>query len=185
MTTESNQPPSRQFLAFVLAALLLALFGSFIVMYYLGSFTDAEVRRETTAAYRIAYLPHTGAYNEIEPVIEQVREVLQDANVKMLAPCAIFLDDTSSIPEDERHSKVGFIVERTAYIPGPLEVEDLQPRDGLIATFDGGAMMGSYKAYAAMRDWARDHGYALKLPALEIYHPDEGWSEYHLSIEKR
>ncbi len=185
MSIEPNQPASRSFLAFVLAALLLALFGTFIVMYYLGSFTDAEVRRDMTPAYRIAYLPHTGAYNEIEPVFDQVREILEASNVRMLAPCAIMLDDTSSIPENERRSKVGFIVERNAYIPGPLEVENMQPRDGLIATFDGGAMMGSYKAYSAMRDWARDHGYALKLPALEIYHTDEGWAEYHLSIEKR
>jgi len=182
--TDDKPPIPRKLFGFALIALVLAMFGTVIVMNYIGIFTDVEVMRKLARAYRIAYLPYRGPYNKIEPVIRQVAERLKKAEIKHTTPCALLLDDVSAVPESRRRAKVGYLVARNAYIPGSLEVENIAEREVLAASFRGSALVGSYKAYKAMRKWAAAKGYSLLLPALEIYHED-GRNEYQLGIRRK
>lgn len=173
--------PKKLLIAMIIG-LATALGGAFIIMFYLGAYKDPEVARAVPQPYRIAYLAHKGPYDNIEPILDRVAEYLRKAHIEPEVPCALLLD-TSKVPEAERRSKIGYLVRRTDYIPAPLEVEDIPSREVITATFKGGTLLGSYKAYAAMRKWAREHGYILMLPALEIYHPN-GVVEYQLPIRK-
>ncbi|MFQ5356186.1 MAG: GyrI-like domain-containing protein [Mariprofundaceae bacterium] len=180
---ENQEPPlSNKALAAVLAVLVLALFGGVGVAAYIGVFTDVIPGRITAPAYRIAYLNHTGPYNKIEPIIEQVAKILEGADIKADAPFALFFDE-SSTPGEKKRSKIGYIIGKNVYVPGPLEAEIIPGQEVVRATFDGSPMLGSYKAYSEMKSWATYNGYNLSLPALEIYHP-EGWVEYQLPIHK-
>lgn len=182
---EIKQPPiPRTLLITALIVFILALFGGAGIAYYLGAFTKPVVQRYQAPAYRIAFLPHTGPYNDIESTIEEAARVLEKEGIPTDAPCAVFLDEVSKVPREQLRSKVGYLVSPNAIIPGPLLVENLPARMVVRATFDGSTAIGSYKSYAAMREWASFHGYTLSLPALEIYHPDEGWVEYQLAISK-
>jgi effector-binding domain-containing protein len=62
-------------------------------------------------------------------------------------------------------------------------VEEIPQREVAMASFDGGSLLGSYRAYEAMKEWATFNGYALSLPAFEIYHKD-GRIEYQLPIQR-
>jgi len=183
MPPEQPAHLSKKFLGAVLAGLLTTLFGGLAVMYYLGMFTNVTVTRVSAPSYRIAYLFHTGAYNDIQPSIEKAAEYLKQAGIKADTPFALLLDNTGSTPESQRRAKVGYLLDAGGFAPSPLEEETFPARAVAMATFSGGTLLGSYKAYEAMKEWARQNHYTLVLPALEIYHPD-GVTEYQLGIRK-
>lgn len=182
MPTKMAYNPSRKFLSLIGVALILSLFGTIGVMWYLGKFTDVVISKNTAPPYRLAFLMQVGPTSNIEHLFEEVENHLRKAEIKPTTPAVLILDDNSVLAKDRR-SKVGYIVPRGAYVPAPLEVEDIPEREVLTATFDGSAMMGSYKAYPAMIEWANKYGYKLSMPALEIYHPDQP-NEYQLNVRK-
>lgn len=165
---------------FAMLALLLAIVGTAAVLYYLGMFNNPTVTKTTVPAYRLAYLHHVGPYDDIQPVFDTLEKALQ--NTDTIAPCAMFLDDPSIVPESELRSKIGFLVPWNAYLPGNVEEENIPHREVIQARFKGSPIVGSFKAYKAMKQWSADHGYTLKLPALEIYHIN-GEVEYQLPAQ--
>lgn len=182
MPTKMAYNPDRKFLILIFIALMLSLFGTGAVLLYLGKFTDVVIAKNSAPAYRIAYVMRVGPTSDLDPVLEEVKQQLAKAEIEPIAPCIIILDDNSVLAENRR-SKIGYLVSRNAYIPAPLEAEDIPEREVLMATFDGSAMMGSYKAYPAMIEWANKYGYKLSLPALEIYYSDKP-NEYQLNVSK-
>jgi len=174
--------PTNKFIVTVIIALSVTLMGSAAVLWYLGSYTKPTVRKGTSEPYRVAYLLKTGPYNEVHDTFGKVKEILEKAKVEAKTPFLMIIDD-NNVNESQRRSKVGYIISARDYIPAPLETETLPVRDVLIASFEGGAMMGSYKAYDAMKEWARRYGYTLSLPALEIYYSEQA-KEYQLGVKK-
>jgi len=183
MPPEQSHYISNKFLVTILVGLLTTVFGGVGVMYYLGMFSEVTVIRTSAPMYRIAYLFHTGAYNNIKPFIVKAEEHLKKAGVETDTPCALFLDDTGKTPENRRRAKIGYLLKRGDIAPAPLDEEQFPGREVVIATFSGGTLLGSYKAYEAMKKWSKIHHYTLALPALEIYHPS-GITEYQLGIRK-
>jgi len=183
MPPEQSQLFSNKFLGLMLVGLLTTLFGGLGVMYYMGMFSNVTVIRTYAPSYHIAYLFHTGAYNNIEPSIKKAEEYLKKAGIKADTPCALFLDDTGSTPESQRRAKVGYLLAHGDVVPAALEEERFPKREVVAVTFSGGTLLGSYKAYEAMKKWAKANHYTLVLPALEIYHPN-GIKEYQLGIRK-
>ncbi len=183
MPPEQSPYLSNKFLVAILVGLLTTIFGGVVVMYFLGVFSNITVAQATAPSYHIAYLFHTGAYNNIEPSIEKAEEYLKKAGIEADTPCALFLDDTGSTPESQRRAKVGYLLTHDAVVPAPLDEERFPEREVVTTTFSGGTLLGSYKAYEAMKKWAKANHYTLVLPALEIYHPN-GVKEYQLGIRK-
>ena len=178
-----KNPISTKVLATVLALFVIALIGGALITYYLGAFTTPVIRAATSPALHIAYLEHTGPYDEIDPFIEKVAEELKKANTRAGTPFALLLDDIGKTPRSQLRAKVGYIINAGDFVPGGLHEETLPPRDVVLATFEGSPLVGSYKSYEAMKDWAVFHGYGLRLPALEIFHSN-GVLEYQLGIAK-
>jgi len=185
MAETKNAPPvSQKMLILVLIGLVLTLGGGATVMFYLGAFKDPEVYRSVTQEYHFAYVSHKGAYTNIDPILEEVAKRLKEADIEAVTPCAMFMDSVSEVQEADRQSKIGYLVQRNDYIAAPLEQMSIPSREVVVATFEGGTLLGSHKAYTGMRDWARANGYQLMLPAFEIYHT-EGKVEYQLPIQKK
>lgn len=180
---DKEHQPSQRLLVLALTASFLAIVGTAAILYYLGMFRTVTVQQTIAPAYRIAYLPHTGPYNEIDETIAQVKKDLVEANINTTFPCALFLDDPSVVSSDRLRSKVGFLISGNGNVPNTVQVEQIAPREIVQASFDGSPVIGSYKAYSAMKQWSKDHGYSLSLPALEIYH-EKGVVEYQLPIRK-
>jgi len=183
MPPEQSPLFSNKFLGIMLVGLLTTLFGGAGVMFYMGMFSNVTVTRISAPSYHIAYLFHTGAYNNIEPSIKKADEYLKKSGIKANTPCALFLDDTGSTPESQRRAKVGYLLEHSDVVPASLDEERFPGREVVTTTFSGGTLLGSYKAYEAMKKWAKANHYTLVLPALEIYHPN-GVKEYQLGIRK-
>ena len=182
--TQNDSPVSQKMLILVLIGLALTVGGGASVMFYLGAFKDPEVYRSVTQEYHLAYKSHKGAYNNIDPILEEVAKHLKEADIEAVTPCAMFMDSVSEVLEPDRQSKIGYLVQRNDYIAAPLEQMTIPSREVVVATFEGGTLLGSHKAYTGMRDWARANGYQLMLPAFEIYHA-EGKVEYQLPIKKK
>jgi len=178
-----KSPISTKALGTVLALFMIALIGGALITYFLGAFTTPVIRAASSPALHIAYLEHVGPYDEIEPSIEKVAEELKKANTRADTPFSLLLDDIGKTPRSQLRAKAGYIIDPGAFVPGSLQEETLVSRDVVLATFDGSPVVGSYKSYEAMKDWAAFHGYALRLPALEIYHRN-GTREYQLGIVK-
>jgi len=174
--------PSSKFIVTVAIALSVTIMGSAAVLWYLGSYTKPELRKGVSEPYTMAYILNVGPYDKIHATFEEVAEHLRKANIEPKTPCVLLMDG-SKVNEGQRRSKVGYLISRHDYVPAPLDSETLPQRDVLIATFEGGAMMGSYKSYEAMRDWVKRYDYSLSLPAFEIYHPN-GIMEYQLGVSK-
>jgi len=183
MPPKQPQYLSNKFLGAILAGLLTTIFGGVGVMYYLGMFSEVAVIQASSPPYRLGYLFHTGAYTDIEPSIKKVAEYLKKAGIEADTPCALLLDNTGNTPESQRRAKVGYLLNRGDIVPAQLDEEIFPERQIVTATFSGGTLLGSYKAYEAMKRWAKAHHYTLTLPALEIYHPNGG-TEYQLGIHK-
>jgi len=183
MAAEQPQHLSNKLLGTIMVGLLTTLFGGVGVMYYLGMFSEVTVIRMPAPAYHIAYLSQTGSYNNIKPYIEKVDAYLKHSDTEATTPFALFLDDIGSTPESKRRAKIGYILKRNDAAPAPLDEEIFPQREVITATFSGGRLLGSYKVYEAMKQWAKANHYTLVLPALEIYHPDKG-TEYQLGIRK-
>lgn len=182
-SNDKENRPSQRLLALALTASFLAIVGTVAILYYLGMFRTVSIQQTIAPAYWIAYLPHTGPYNEIDETIAQVKRNLAEANITTTSPCALLLDDPSIVSKDRLRSKVGVLISDGGDVPGTVQVEQIAPRKILQASFDGSPMIGSYKAYSAMKQWGKDRGYSLSLPALEIYH-ENGIVEYQLPIRK-
>ncbi|MCF7821229.1 MAG: GyrI-like domain-containing protein [Mariprofundaceae bacterium] len=172
--------PSNSFVIAIIAALLMTIMGAVVAMWYLRTFTQAEVRMGVSEPYHIAYIFNVGPYDRIGGVFEEVAMYLRQANIEPGIPCVLLMDG-AGVHESERRSKVGYLISRHVRPPAPLESETLPQRDVVIATFRGGVTTGSYRGYQAMSEWAKKHGYRLSLPALEIYQND-GVTEYQLGI---
>lgn len=180
---EDNRPPKKILFA-ALAAMMFAIVGSAGIMMYLGVFTSVDIEKKVTPKYRMAYLDNIGPYNEIGAKIKQVARTLEEANIKSNLASALFLDDSSVVAREELRSKVGYLVAASDYLPGSLMEEEIPSREVISAKFDGSPVIGSYKAYEAMKKWSSIYGYNLSLPALEIYLED-GTVEYQLPITKK
>jgi len=181
--SSSINPPNKLVLAAVIAA-FLAVVGSAYILYYLGAFSTVVVQHYQAPSYRIAYVDNTGPYNKIDAVIESVELDLASKGIEDADAIAIFLDDPSVVATDKLRSKVGFIVSDLDPLPGSLEVMTQQSSEVVKATFHGSPLVGSYKAYSAMKQWCADNGYLPSLPGIEIYRND-GTIEYQLAITKK
>lgn len=178
------QRPPPYVVALAGIASILALAGSAGLLYYMGIFSKPVLSKQYLPQYRIAYLPHSGTYRNIEGTINKVTEILTNANINPGPAVALMFDDPSVVEEENLRSKVGHLVNNSDYIPGELGIEEIAPREALVAVYDGNPALGSYKSYSAMKEWSKNYRYKLELPALEIYYKDKGTVEYQLNISR-
>jgi len=167
-----------------LIALMFGVVGSAYILYYLGVFSNVSVKFEQSPEYRIAFVENTGPYNKIDSLLESVSKDLEANGITNANAIAIFLDDPSVVEKRDLRSKVGYVISDFDQPPHPLQVEVLQSQEVVQATFHGSPLVGSFKAYKAMKQWCADNGYIPSLPGTEIYRND-GTVEYYLPIKKR
>ena len=180
--SENNQPPNKLLMAALFAS-FLAIVGTAGILYYLGVFSNVSVTKTMSPTYHLAYLSHTGAYNKIQGVFNEAESALERSSIKPIARAALFLDDSSLIPEENQRSKIGFLINANDPVPAGLVEEKILSREVVIATFDGSPVIGSYKAYSALKQWCVANGFKPRLPALEIYY-DDGVVEYQLPVTR-
>lgn len=161
--------------------LIMSLLGTIVVIVVMGAFSKPELELKVTPSYTFAYVNHTGPYNKVDGLIESLREKFKNSDITVVDAAVLYLDDASEVKLENQRSKVGFIVARNAVVPGEFEVMEIKSQEALVATFYGGSMMGSYKSYPAMQDWAGLRNKQLSLPALEIYHGKTS-IEYHMAL---
>jgi AraC family transcriptional regulator len=181
MSTQISKESSRKLLIGILTAFLLALFGTAAALFYLGAFKQPVLEKVTTPGYRLVYVNHIGPYNEIKDIFKEIEDKLKAANITPIAAAAIFLDDSGVVAMDQQRSKVGYLIKDDDQSPSFLNEDKLLPQEVIQATFDGSPVVGSYKAYPAMKQWSIDNHYQLSLPSMEIYYPD-GHVAYQLPI---
>lgn len=183
-TMEESDEVRSKIITVAIVALFLGIVGTVYIMYYLGIFSNVQVQKAVAPDYRLAYIEHRGPYNQIDDIFKHLEARLKDTSIHTDTAAAVFLDDASTVDPQNLRSKVGFLVQRFDHVPEGIETEEIESRTVLQAIFHGSAMVGSYKAYSAMKEWCRDNGYQPILPSMEIYHAD-GSVEYQLHIVKK
>ncbi|MDH5301494.1 MAG: GyrI-like domain-containing protein [Gammaproteobacteria bacterium] len=180
----SDQDAKNKVLSLAIVALFLGVVGTVYILYYIGIFSTVKVQKIVTPGYQFAYVEHKGPYDKIDLVFKRLKETAKDMSVSTSTPAAIFLDDAGKVSPEKQRSKIGFMVRKFDQIPGGMLLEELAPSTVLQGVFQGSAMIGSYKAYSAMKEWCMQNGYQPLLPAMEIYHED-GSVEYQLRIVEK
>jgi AraC family transcriptional regulator len=181
MYTQVSKESSRKLLIGILTTFLLALLGTGFALFYLGAFKQPVLEKITTPGYRMVYVNHIGPYNEIKDIFKEIETKLKEAHIAPIAAAALFLDDSGVVAMDQQRSMVGYLIKDDDQSPSFLNEEKLLSQEVIQATFDGSPVVGSYKAYPAMKQWSIDNHYQLSLPSMEIYYPD-GHVVYQLPI---
>lgn len=181
MSTQESNPPSLKLPLVALFVFAFTIVGTGTALFYLGTFRQPALEKVMTPGYRMVYVNNTGPYSEIKYVFKEIEARLKGANITFIAASALFLDDPSMVASDKLRSKVGYLINDHERSPPDFNDERLLSQEVIQATFDGSPLIGSYKAYTAMRQWSADNHYQLNLPSLEIYYPD-GRVVYQLPI---
>ena len=181
MSQPTITPLPQNMMKKVIFALIIGLAGTSSVMFFMGTFSKPEIEFKVTDPYRFAYIDHVGPYNNIDGLIVRLQDKMESAHVEYIDPAVIFYDDASEVKLDDQRSKVGFIIPVNTTVPDDFQVMEIPSKKALVATFYGGSLMGSYRTYPAMQDWAAEHGKRLSLPAFEIYHGKTS-VEYHMTL---
>lgn len=184
MATQDRNPPQQKLVIAAFIAFGLAIFGSGGALFYLGVFKQPVLQKLTTPGYRLVYVNHIGPYNEIKDIFKAVEARLQAAKIAPGAAAAQFLDDPGTVDADQLRSKVGYLISDQERSPDELNEDRLVPQEVIQATFDGSPVIGSYKAYPAMKEWSVENHYQLNLPSFEIYYAD-GKVAYQLPIKAK
>ena len=183
MAYNAGEYPSKKLLLIAALAILFTLAGTAGIFYYLGFFNRISLKHMHAPAYRLVYLAHSGPYNTLQATFEKVAAQLDKAHIRSSRAGALLLDDPSVVAAEQLRSKVGYLISAQDIPPASLQFETVAEREVISAYFMGTPVIGSYKAYPAMKEWSNRYGYKLKLPSLEIYH-DDGKVEYQLAITK-
>ena len=139
--------------------------------WWLGAFNAVELSREPRGPYRIAYLPHRGAYTGVVDKILEVQERLADAADQLGPACGIYYDNPAEVPEEQLRSKGGVLITGDVSVDPSLLIEEIPQRDVLVARFDGHPSLAPVKVYPRMAEWMEEHGVEPAGPAVEFYRP--------------
>jgi effector-binding domain-containing protein len=179
--TQENKLPTKKLPMVVMTIFILAMFSTGFALFYLGSFKQPVLAKVTTPGYRLVFVNNIGPYSEVKNLFKEIEKKLKAANISPIAASALYLDDPGVVAQEELRSKVGYLIKDYDQAPSFLNEEKILPQEVIQAIFDGSPVVGSYKAYPAMKQWSIDNHYELNLPSMEIYYPD-GKVEYQLPI---
>ena len=155
----------------ILSATALAILALGLAMAVrLGAFQGVELSEKEDGPFRLAYLPHVGAYYKIVPVIQKVEEWAKAHGEPCARSFGEYVDDPRSVDEDRLRSNGGCVLDREpAALPDGFKFKTLDRRLYLTARFRGAPSIGPYKVYPRAASWMQERGYSQDGPTIEMY----------------
>jgi AraC family transcriptional regulator len=126
-----------------------------------------EIRVKNTDAMTLVYLDYTGPYDRMGDVFARVGEY---AATKGLSGdiVGIYFDDPTQVPAERLRARVGITVPQGTVADSGFGVEEIPAQEVVYAI-----LKGPYdeiaKEYPHIMQWAKEKGYQVSGPLMEIY----------------
>lgn len=159
---------------YVLLPLLIALivFVSYVLS-YLGYFKPVLIEEKTAPAMHLLYKEHSGAYNKIAPVIEDVEHWAAANKIDCTKSFGYYLDNPDVIEEGRLRSWGGCIIDPNSALPPTLpegfKTAELPEHKYVVATFEGSPAIGPQRVYPRVFDYIEKRRLKAAGPVLEQY----------------
>jgi len=159
----------------IVVILAVSFFG---FLAYLGSFSEVSVQEKTTGPFTYVYRDHTGPYQGVGLVFENVNKLLAEVGIDTSMGIGIYYDDPEKVPAEKLRCRVGVIVSQAdlEIIKSKLlEIKSdfLPPAKSIVVDFPMrnllSFMIGPMKAYPALMEFATGNSLNLIPSGIEIY----------------
>lgn len=151
-------------------------------LWWWGTFADAQIEIVERGPYRYAYGVYSGDYSKIPRWKAEVTQALAAQNVARGTPVTALLDDPRSTAIRDRRVEIGYLIAAEARVAPPLRVAQIARRRVVLVRVKASPLMAPGKAYAALIDYASEHGIAFRLPTFELYR--DGVLELEMPVDR-
>jgi hypothetical protein len=151
------------------------------VLSYHGFFSTPEVTEKEIGPYLIAVKRFTGSYYKVGPIMTEVDTWLRENGVNSTKEVGLFYDDPDKVPESQRRSAVGNVLEGVdeltlEKIKEKLEVIEIKPYRAVVVEYPIKTplsyMLGPMKVYQEINRHWTNKGYPPEAEgsfSIEIY----------------
>lgn len=149
--------------------LLAFLAPSLLILWWWGLFASVQVEMLPASTFRYAYLEAKGPYSKHDTTRGEVERALQAQGIVPRQSLTLIYDDPRTTPADQRHARVGFVIEPGAVPAAPLLADTTPGGQVLQAHVKAHPIFAYGKVYGALLDYTERHDMRLRMPVLEIY----------------
>lgn len=166
----------------ITVGLLLIIAG--IVILRTGVYKDVAISAGEQGPFVLVYKSHVGPYHKIVPVIESVETFFKEKSLPCPLAFGRYLDNPDKMDHDRLRSQGGCAFTNMSedlqklITESGFEMELLDKKEYLVATFDGSPSMGPFVVYPKVMSWLEKYGYSHKGPIIEIYQTREDQSVF-------
>ncbi|HLB68115.1 MAG TPA: GyrI-like domain-containing protein [Thermoplasmata archaeon] len=131
----------------------------------------AKVKVEQRKPVKLAYIEHTGAYDDIpfETYIGRLYGWAKKAHVRPgFYPLGVFYDSPGETPPEKCRSEIGIPISGEAPPEGGVRIREIPAMNVAALSFKG--QPSEYRnAYRELSAWVSEHGYEWAGPSIEAY----------------
>ncbi len=163
-----------KFLKTVLRIILVILVLSVLNRWYLGGFSQLEVKEQAVGPYTLAYMNFTGEYAKVWPTMDEVYTMLSWAGIVSYTGIGIYYDDPSVVSGSDLRSDIGAIVTTAdaAKLTQGLSIKTIDTAQRMIIEFPFknsiSIMAGVIKVYPLLKEYMKAKWYT-SVPITELY----------------
>ncbi|MGI5826810.1 MAG: GyrI-like domain-containing protein [Patescibacteria group bacterium] len=151
------------------------------VLSYHGFFSTPQVTEKEVGPYLVAVKHFTGSYYKVGPTMTEVDTWLRENGVNSTKGIGLFYDDPAKVPENQRRSAVGNVLEGVdestlAKIKEKLEVIEIKPSRAVVVEHPIKTplsyMLAPMKVYQEINRYWTNKGYPPETEgsfSIEIY----------------
>lgn len=163
-------------LLFIIAGILILLAGLYV---YLGGFRKVNTTVRYEGGELLVYEDIKGDYKQSAAVMDKVYyALLNDYQIETTKGFGIYYDDPQTTAKEELRSEAGCILEEehTEHyddISNRFKMTGFPEDRYILAEFPyktkASVMMSVFKVYPALNNYAKQNGWSLDTPVMEIY----------------
>lgn len=141
--------------------------------WYMGAFSSVEILTEMRGPYNFVYLEHLGAYHLISLKIDQVKQYLDNNQVKFMYSAGMYFDDPAKVSESDLKSYGGYLVSDSISAKEPFRFMKIKKRKTAVAMINAHPMIAPFKVYPAFQEWLENNSDSVTVAGapLELYIP--------------
>ncbi len=179
-----------KFLKFLLFLLVILALGVAGFLWYLGLFSNVELREETTGPFHVLVRDFKGDYSETGMEIALIKDDLASRGFDISTGFAMYMDNPRDVTADSLMSRLGILIK----IEDLLLIQKLEgdynhvliERDVRLTTEfpyrnKFSIIAGIFKLYPIFEDYAEERNMQFK-PIYEFYHFDIGKVLYVMDL---
>ncbi len=158
-----------------IATLFILLSVAAVLIYRTGVYKEVQISSGDQGPFVLVYKVHKGPYHKIVAVISEVEDYFFKNDLACPMAFGLYLHDPNQVEQDRLTSHGGCVFTNLSkelqevVKDSNYEIEVLEKKEYLVATFDGSPSLGPIRVYPKVDAWMAKYGYKRKGSVLELY----------------